>query len=105
MSRVKAMSVAFVVTALIACAMLAIGASALFNPNNVAASNAPIAVSAQPVSVSSDVQQYQKREKQYQSQLDEANAQIQSYQSVMSELQQRGLIRILSDGTIQLRGR
>ena len=111
MNRMKALAVSLVITGLIACAMLAIGASALFNPNGVAASNTP-GVSAPPAGAvsSTDVQQlqdvvrqYQEREKQYQSQLDQANAQVQQYQSILAQLQRRGVIRILSDGTIQVR--
>jgi len=53
------------------------------------------------------VQQYQQREKQYQAQLDiaaqrlnEADQQVQSYQQLLDELQQRGVIRITQDGQV-----
>ncbi len=59
---------------------------------------------------------YQAREKQYQSQIDQANKQltqanqqlsdanqqVQSLQGVLVELQNRGIIRVMNDGTIQL---
>jgi len=49
------------------------------------------------------VTQYQDREKQYQAQLSQANAQAQGLQNILNELQRRGIIRINSDGTIQIR--
>ena len=54
-------------------------------------------------------QQYRVRERQYQDQLNQAatqlqqtNAQLQQYQQILTALQQRGIIRIGSDGSIQL---
>ena len=56
------------------------------------------------------VSQYQSREKQYQDQLNQANAAAQQanataqqLQNILVELQRRGIIRIMSDGSIQLR--
>ncbi len=49
------------------------------------------------------VKQYQDREKQYQTQLNQANSTVQQLQNVLTELQRRGIIRIQSDGSIQLR--
>jgi len=55
------------------------------------------------------VTQYQNREQQYQAQLnqakaqiDQASAQLQAYQQLMIQLQRSGLIRINSDGSIQV---
>ncbi len=54
-------------------------------------------------------QQYHAREKQYQDQLNQAatqlqqaNSQLQQYQQILMALQQRGIIRIGSDGSVQL---
>jgi uncharacterized phage infection (PIP) family protein YhgE len=128
MNRLKAIIAALVITTLVACAMLAIGANAMLNPNGVPINDAPIsesvsssttnnaaasdAASAQINQLQNLVKQYQAREKQYQdreqqyqSQLDQLNAQLQQYQQVLTELQNRGLIRILSNGQIQIRGR
>lgn len=114
MNRIKAIAVSLVITAVIGCGMLAIGWSALFNPNGVAPSNSPGAASVPVVEAASTttdvkqlqdlVRQYQQREQQYQQQLDQANAQVQQYQSILTQLQRRGVIRIQSDGTILLRG-
>lgn len=133
MKRIQAIVAAFVVTAFVGFGMLAIGVSAAFNPNSVPVSDSPAdpsAVSAAEAnpqsSQSSDlvaqyqsrekqyqaqinqlnnlIAQYQSREKQYQTQLDQATGQVQQLQQVLNELQKRGIIRILSDGTIQLRG-
>lgn len=49
------------------------------------------------------VKQYQDREKQYQTQLNQATTTTQQLQNILTELQRRGIIRILSDGSIQLR--
>ena len=48
------------------------------------------------------IKQYQSREQQYQTQLGQVNAQAQQLQSILLELQRRRIIRILSDGTVQL---
>ena len=56
------------------------------------------------------VKQYQDREKQYQTQLNQANAATQQatqtaqqLQNILAELQRRGIIRVMSDGSIQIR--
>ena len=46
--------------------------------------------------------QYQSREQQYQSQLDQATAQVQQYQSLLSQLQQAGVIQINSSGQVSI---
>lgn len=134
MKRIQALVAAVVVTTVIGFGMLAIGVSAAFNPNSVPVSDSPAdssaAVNAPDVqsqtSQSNDlvaqyqsrekqyqaqinqlnnlIAQYQGREKQYQAQLDQATTQVQQLQQVLNELQRRGVIRILGDGTIQLRG-
>ena len=56
------------------------------------------------------VKQYQDREKQYQTQFSQANASAQQanqtaqqLQNILAELQRRGIIRVMSDGSIQIR--
>jgi len=120
MKRVQALIAATIITGLIALGMLAIGVNAALNPNSVAASNAPgdpptptisagSATSSQTQAEINQLQnliaQYQNREKQYQAELNQANSQLQQYQALLAELQRRGLIRINSDGSIQLRSR
>jgi peptidoglycan hydrolase CwlO-like protein len=133
--QILALVTAFLVTSVIGLGMLAIGANAATNPNSVPVSDAPgdsspaiTAGDAQSQSGQSGdvvtqyqnrerqyqaqinqlnglIAQYQSREKQYQTQLDQTNTQLQQLQQVLSELQRRGVIRVLSDGTIQLLGR
>lgn len=133
MKRIQALVAAAVVAGVIGFGMLAIGVNAAFNPNSVPVSDSPDnsvapvdSGDAQSLSQSSDViaqyqnrekqyqaqinqlndqiAQYQNREKQYQVQMDQLTTQVQQLQQVMNELQRRGVIRILGDGTIQLRG-
>ncbi len=108
MKRVQALVAAFVMTGLVALCMLAVGGAALLNRNSVPVSdspNAPSAVSASAdPSTQAQVAQLQNEIAQYQQQLNQDNAQLQQYQDLLTALQQRGLIRILSDGTIQIRG-
>jgi len=59
---------------------------------------------AQINQLNDQIAQYQNREKQYQAQMDQLTKQVQQLQQVMNELQRRGVIRILGDGAIQLRG-
>ena len=59
---------------------------------------------AQIQQLNSLVTQYQTREKQYQTQLTQATTTAQQLQNVLNELQRRGIIRIMNDGSIQLRG-
>ena len=120
-----AVLIAFVVTACVGASIFAIGGAALINKNGAQASNSPdqaSGVSAATTSQQSDQvnrlqslvsqyqdreQQYQQREQQLQGQLDQANAQLQQdqqtmqqVQSLLSALQQRGLIRLTNDGRI-----
>ncbi len=119
MNRIKAIAVSLVITAVIGCGMLAIGWSALFNPNGVAPSNSPGAASVPVVEAASTttdvkqlqdlVRQYQQREQQYQQQLNtaanrlnQANQQLQSYQQLISALQQAGVIQISANGQVYI---
>lgn len=105
------------ITALVGAGMFVIGGNALLNNNTAPVSNSPQTAQAQGVSAPSGqtqvqqlenlVQQYQQREKQYQAQLNtaaqrlnQANEQVQSYQQVLSALQERGVIQITNDGQI-----
>ena len=110
--------------------MLAVGGAALWNANGTTPANSPVqaAVSA-PSSGATNVsssqqaqiqqlqslisqyqareQQYQTREQQYKQQLDQASSQVaqaqqqmQEIKSLLSALQQRGIITITADGQI-----
>ncbi len=57
---------------------------------------------AQINQLNSLIKQYQGRDQQYQSQLDQVTSQEQALQSILVQLQQRRIIRILSDGSVQL---
>jgi len=135
LKQILALVTAFLVTGIIGLGMLAIGANAATNPDSVPVSDAPGSISpaasagdtqaqsgqsgdlvtqyqnrerqyqAQINQLNSLIGQYQSREKQYQAQLDQVNTQLQQLQQVLTELQRRGVIRILSDGTVQLLGR
>ncbi len=116
MKRIYALIAAVIITGVVGLGMLAIGLNATFNPNSVAAANAPaVAASAaspaaspsgqnqaQVQQLQSLISQYQSREQQYQARLSQDEAQLQQYQTLLSELQRRGLIRVNSDGSIQL---
>lgn len=115
MKRLEAIIAATLVTGLIAAAMLVIGVSAVLNKSSVPAADSAADVAsltagpidsqgqAQIDQLKNLVSQYQAREQQYRSQLDDANNQIQQLQSVLGQLQRMGVIRILNDGTIQVR--
>lgn len=119
MKRIQAIIAATIVTGIIAVGMLAVGINAVFNPNTVPVSDSPAQAPAASNVTATDpqaqgeinrlqslVSQYQSREKQYQAQVDQLNSQVQQLQGVLDELQQRGVIRINRDGSIQLgRGR
>jgi peptidoglycan hydrolase CwlO-like protein len=135
MKKVQAFIAACIVTALIGVGIFVVGAGAISKANVAQAQSqtttvnqaSDITVSTQSASDAATqiaqlkglIAQYQSREKQYKTQLDqanqqisqanqqlgEANQQVQSLRSVLLELQQRGIISIQSDGTIQLRVR
>jgi peptidoglycan hydrolase CwlO-like protein len=131
LKQILALVTAFLVTSLIGFGMLVIGANAATNPDSVPVSNAPgnpaaaINTNAQSPSgqpgdviaqyqareqqyqtqinqLNSLIAQYQSREKQYQSQLDQVTTQAKQSQQILDQLQQRGVIRIMGDGSIQL---
>ncbi len=123
MKQIRAIIAATIITAIVGLGMLVVGANAIFNTNTVPMSNSP---SDPPAAVSSAtgagpqaqaeisqlqnlVRQYQNRDQQYQSQINQyqsqvgqLNSEVQQLQNVLVQLQQRGIIRIQSDGTIQL---
>jgi uncharacterized protein YlxW (UPF0749 family) len=124
--RLAALLAAVISTACVGVAILAVGGAALFNPSGTAAAQSP----AQAAAVSSSdngsqaqiqqlqtlVNQYQAREQQYQareqqyqqrlqaadSQVQQAQQQMQEIRSLLSALQQNGLITITSDGQITI---
>jgi len=120
-----AAGIAVLITACVGASMFAIGGAALLNRNSLPVSNSPVQASdasAMTLSQQSDQvdqlqglvsqyqdheQQYQAREQQLQQQLAQANSQIQQDQQTLQQvqmllaaLQQRGLIRLTSDGQI-----
>lgn len=108
-----ALLAAFVITLVLGLAMAALGLNALVNQNSVpiqTASALDQTLNSDPVTddqAGSLIAQYQAREQQYQTQLQQAadqlntaNAQLQQYQSLVSALQQAGVIQITSDGRV-----
>jgi peptidoglycan hydrolase CwlO-like protein len=113
---------AFIITAIVALSMLAVGVSAAVNPNGVTASNSSTAQSVSSTTndqsqvaelqnliaqYQSREQQYLAREQQYQAAIDSANQQlsqasqeVQMAEQVLVALQNRGLIRIDNQGQI-----
>ncbi len=111
---------AFGMTALIGLIVLALSLNVLLNRNTVpmkttAANDPPVNAAAAAGSTNVQqlqamIQQYQAREGQYQTQLQQAadqinqlSAQNQQYQDLLAALQQAGVIRIGSDGSVYLR--
>lgn len=111
MKRLQALIAATIITGLVAVGMLLIGVNAVFNTQSVPVSNTRVDASLTSATGSSatvaqlqnEIAQYQSREQQYQQQLSEASQQVQQLEQVLTALQQRGLIRIGSDGQIQIR--
>ena len=102
MKHLTAWLSAFLITAVLGLGILLLGLSTLTNRNTVAMQDSPSAVT-QNIS-SGDVQQMQSLIDQYQTQLDQANQQIQEYQSLIVALARRGVIVIGDDGRIYLPG-
>ena len=118
MKKLPAFFAAFLITAVIGAAMLAVGLNAVLNPNSVALADAPAGTQVSQVSTQDNSQaqvaqlqalvaQYQQREQQYQDRLSEAaqqletqNAEVQGYQQILIELQRRGVIQVTQDGTL-----
>ena len=113
MKHLSALLTALVITAIIGLGIIVIGVSALTNTNTVAIQNSPNAslTASDPVSANStgtsattpsDVQQLQQQVNSLQSQLSQSNQALQQYQSLISVLQQRGIIFIDQNGNIYL---
>ena len=115
MKHLSAIITAFVITAVVGLGIMVIGVSALTNTNTVPLQNSPNASltgnnlsnssansAAQSASTSSDVQQLKQQVSDLQSQLDQAIQAIQQYQSLLTVLQQRGVISVDSNGNIHL---
>jgi len=113
MKHLSALLTALVITAIIGLGIIVIGVSALTNTNTVAIQNSPNAslAASDPVSANStgtsattpsDVQQLQQQVNSLQSQLNQSNQALQQYQSLISVLQQRGIIFIDQNGNIYL---
>lgn len=121
----SAILVALFITACVAGSIFAVGGAALLNKNGVVSSNstdqgsvATDSVTGEPISQVDQLQnlvsqyqdreqQYQQREQQLQQELTQANAQIQQdqqmigqFQNLLTALQQRGVIRVTSDGRV-----
>jgi peptidoglycan hydrolase CwlO-like protein len=119
MKTFSALIAAFFITAIIGIAMFGIGSNAILNPNTVPVKNSQTSAvnstgigtqaptQAQIQQLQERINQYQSRDQQYQAQLNQLiqqvnqdNNQIQAYQSLLQELQRRGVIFIRRDGTI-----
>lgn len=110
--NVSAILVAFLMTALVGTGMFAFGLNAFFNKDIQTASAAtkPLEVNldgATPEQLRAIIAEYQTREGQYLAQLtdaagqlDQANAQVQNYQSLLNQLVQAGVIRIDRNGVV-----
>jgi peptidoglycan hydrolase CwlO-like protein len=121
MKRLQGLIAATLITGVVALGMVGIGVNAATNPDSVQVNDSP-AQTAQAVSGTANdraqveqlqglIKQYQAREQQYEAeirslsqQLSDANAQANQARQILEALQQRGLIRITSDGQILLRG-
>ena len=133
--QIPALLAAFLMTGVIALSMGVVGVNALYNSNSSTVSNVPVTAAASaPVSATTmsglvdqakitqlqDLvnqyqareQQYQQREQQYQQQLQtdqtqlvQATNQIQQFQQLLADLQDRGIISIDQNGTITILAR
>ena len=102
MKQKSALLSALIITAVIGLGMLLLSVNALFNKNTVPVSNSPAQVSSVDPAQGSTLAQYQTELAAAQQQLDQANNQIQQYQSLLLALQQRGVIMIGRDGNIYI---
>jgi TolA-binding protein len=109
--QIPALFAAFLVTGIIALAMVVTSANALMNTNGTVASNDPAAVTsttnvnqAQIDQLQARINEYQQREVQYQQLLQQDQQQMQQFRQFLFALQQAGLIQIRSDGTILITG-
>jgi peptidoglycan hydrolase CwlO-like protein len=102
MKQKSALLSALIITAVIGLGMLLLSVNALLNKNTVPVSNSPAQVSSVDPTQGSTLAQYQTELAAAQQQLDQANNQIQQYQSLLLALQQRGVIMIGRDGNIYI---
>ncbi|HEX9018788.1 MAG TPA: hypothetical protein VF806_06360 [Anaerolineaceae bacterium] len=127
MKKVPAIIAAFVVTSMVAIAMLVIGVNAFFNPTSVQAASSPASdtqqaanssgvpvtgasadTAAQIAQLQQRIQEYQTREQQYQDQLNQAKQQLQQQnteiQQASSQVQQyqQVLMALQQMGIIQI---
>jgi len=115
MKHLSALLTALVITAVIGLGIFVIGVNALTNTNTVAIQNSPNGSltasdpanasansSGASATTSSNVQQLQQQVNSLQSQLTQTNQALQQYQSLISVLQQRGIIFIDQNGNIFL---
>ncbi len=135
MKTLPALLFALVITGVVGLSMIVIGGNALFNKNTTPLLSSPGVTTVSAASLTTGQQtadqqtvdqlqqliaQYQQREQDYQArlteaaqridqanqQLSQANQTIQSYDQLLSVLQERGLIQINNDGQIMIaRGR
>jgi len=105
--QLPALIAAFFITGFIALVMVVTSANALLNKKGTAVSNDPAAVSstnnvdqAQIEQLQARIQEYQQREAQYQQLLQQDQQQIQQFRQFLVAMQQAGLIRVRSDGTV-----
>jgi hypothetical protein len=110
----SALIAALLITGFIALAMGVTSVNALLNKNGTVISNDPAAASspagtdlsqAQIAQLQTRVNEYQQREAQYQQLLQENQQQIQQYKQFVFAMQQAGLVRVRSDGTIVIKSR
>ncbi len=106
MKQVTAILASIAITGVLGLGILFLGANALFNKNTVPLQSSPSAISgvSQPVdstqSLQSQIAQYKTQLATTQTQLDQANQMLAQYQSLLDTLQQDGVIRVQSDGSI-----
>ena len=116
MKKVTAIVAAFLITATLGLGTFVVGANALTNKNSIPVSNSPTtsastqsnqAQAQQIQQLQNLVNQYQQRDQQYQSEVSQAAQQIQSdsqqiqqYQTLITILQQQGVISISQDGRV-----
>ncbi len=108
MKHATAILASIVITGLLGLGIIILGANALTNKNTVPVQNSPTSISGvtQPIdtsqSLQSQIAQYQAQVNSLQTQLDQANQMLAQYQSLIDSLQQAGVIRIQSDGSISI---
>ncbi len=110
MKKQPALIATLVTTIVVGVFLFGVGLNALFNPNTVAAAQAPASAAmpdpsgssaAQVQQLQSLIAQYQSRDQQYQQQLNTLKQQLnttstslQQYQMILTQLQQMGVIQV-----------